>query len=74
MNKWLNRKPKVYDFSEDEIDTEPESEDDGKYWNLGQIWSIIPCFLILIVLLGPFYSMFGQRRPKCSLCNWWRQP
>jgi hypothetical protein len=31
MNKWLNRKPKVYDFSEDEIDTEPESEDDGKY-------------------------------------------
>jgi hypothetical protein len=25
-------------------------------------------------LLGPFYSMFGQRRPKCSLCNWWRQP
>uniref|UniRef100_Q9FUR2-2 Isoform 2 of Type I inositol polyphosphate 5-phosphatase 2 n=1 Tax=Arabidopsis thaliana TaxID=3702 RepID=Q9FUR2-2 len=28
MNKWLNRKPKVYDFSEDEIDTEPESEDD----------------------------------------------
>ncbi|KAL1200669.1 Type I inositol polyphosphate 5-phosphatase 2 [Cardamine amara subsp. amara] len=28
MNKWLNIKPKVYDFSEDEIDTEPESEDD----------------------------------------------
>ncbi|CAH2078709.1 unnamed protein product [Thlaspi arvense] len=28
MNKWLNIKPKVYDFSEDEIDTENESEDD----------------------------------------------
>ncbi|KFK28484.1 hypothetical protein AALP_AA7G001900 [Arabis alpina] len=28
MNKWLNIKPKVYDFSEDEIDTEPESEDE----------------------------------------------
>lgn len=31
MNKWLNIKPKVYDFSEDEVDTENESEDDGKY-------------------------------------------
>ncbi|KAH9705228.1 Type I inositol polyphosphate 5-phosphatase 2 [Citrus sinensis] len=28
MKKWLNIKPKVYDFSEDEIDTETESEDD----------------------------------------------
>uniref|UniRef100_A0A1J3GRN7 Type I inositol 1,4,5-trisphosphate 5-phosphatase 2 n=1 Tax=Noccaea caerulescens TaxID=107243 RepID=A0A1J3GRN7_NOCCA len=28
MNKWLNIKPKFYDFSEDEIDTETESEDD----------------------------------------------
>ncbi|KAF8051947.1 hypothetical protein N665_1641s0011 [Sinapis alba] len=28
MNKWLNIKPKVYDFSEDEVDTETESEDD----------------------------------------------
>ncbi|KAF8107534.1 hypothetical protein N665_0119s0003 [Sinapis alba] len=28
MNKWLNIKPKVYDFSEDEVDTENESEDD----------------------------------------------
>ncbi|KAL0409343.1 UNVERIFIED_CONTAM: Type I inositol polyphosphate 5-phosphatase 2 [Sesamum radiatum] len=28
MKKWLNIKPKVYDFSEDEVDT--ESEDDGK--------------------------------------------
>lgn len=27
MKKWLNIKPKVYDFSEDEVDT--ESEDDG---------------------------------------------
>lgn len=29
MKKWLNIQPKVYDFSEDEIDTETESEDDG---------------------------------------------
>lgn len=29
MKKWLNIKPKVYEFSEDEIDTETESEDDG---------------------------------------------
>ncbi|KAK4742024.1 hypothetical protein SAY87_000025 [Trapa incisa] len=29
MKKWLNIKPKVYDFSEDEIDTEAESEDDA---------------------------------------------
>ncbi|KAK7263335.1 hypothetical protein RJT34_30923 [Clitoria ternatea] len=28
MKKWLNIKPKVYDFSEDEVDTETESEDD----------------------------------------------
>ena len=29
MKKWLNIKPMVYDFSEDEVDTETESEDDG---------------------------------------------
>ncbi|XVF51917.1 hypothetical protein PTKIN_Ptkin04bG0222900 [Pterospermum kingtungense] len=29
MKKWLNIKPKLYDFSEDEIDTETESEDDA---------------------------------------------
>lgn len=29
MKKWLNIKPKAYDFSEDEVDTEPESEDDA---------------------------------------------
>ena len=29
MKKWLNIKPKVYEFSEDEVDTETESEDDG---------------------------------------------
>ncbi|XP_068649861.1 type I inositol polyphosphate 5-phosphatase 2-like isoform X2 [Aristolochia californica] len=28
MKKWLNVKPKVHDFSEDEFDTETESEDD----------------------------------------------
>uniref|UniRef100_A0A0R0LMR4 Inositol polyphosphate-related phosphatase domain-containing protein n=1 Tax=Glycine max TaxID=3847 RepID=A0A0R0LMR4_SOYBN len=29
MKKWLNIKPKVNDFSEDEVDTETESEDDA---------------------------------------------
>ncbi|GMJ00268.1 INOSITOL(1,4,5)P3 5-PHOSPHATASE II, myo-inositol polyphosphate 5-phosphatase 2 [Hibiscus trionum] len=29
MKKWLNIKPKVYDFSEDEVETETESEDDA---------------------------------------------
>lgn len=29
MKKWLNIKPQVYDFSEDEVETETESEDDG---------------------------------------------
>lgn len=29
MKKWLNIRPKVNDFSEDELDTETESEDDG---------------------------------------------
>ncbi|KAE8728415.1 Type I inositol 1,4,5-trisphosphate 5-phosphatase 2 [Hibiscus syriacus] len=28
MKKWLNIKPKVYDFSEDEVETETESEDE----------------------------------------------
>ncbi|KAK8598954.1 hypothetical protein V6N13_076897 [Hibiscus sabdariffa] len=31
MKKWLNIKPKVYDFSEDEVDTETESEDDDAF-------------------------------------------
>ncbi|KAF7810016.1 type I inositol polyphosphate 5-phosphatase 2-like [Senna tora] len=29
MKKWLNIKPEMYDFSEDEVDTETESEDDA---------------------------------------------
>ncbi|KAL6952655.1 hypothetical protein U1Q18_043381 [Sarracenia purpurea var. burkii] len=29
MKKWLNIKPKEYDFSEDEVDSETENEDDG---------------------------------------------
>lgn len=29
MKKWLNIKPMVHDFSEDEVDTETESEDDA---------------------------------------------
>lgn len=29
VKKWLNLNPKVHDFSEDEVDTETESEDEG---------------------------------------------
>ncbi|KAM6588524.1 hypothetical protein CsatA_011129 [Cannabis sativa] len=29
MKKWLNIQPKVYEYSEDEVDTETESEDDA---------------------------------------------
>lgn len=29
MKKWLNIQPQHNDFSEDEVDTETESEDDG---------------------------------------------
>ncbi|GKU95711.1 hypothetical protein SLEP1_g9036 [Rubroshorea leprosula] len=29
MKKWLNIKPQLYDFSEDEVETETESEDDA---------------------------------------------
>ncbi|KAL9669731.1 hypothetical protein QQ045_007279 [Rhodiola kirilowii] len=29
VKKWLNLKPKVHDFSEDEVETETESEDEG---------------------------------------------
>lgn len=29
MKKWLNIKPKVYEFSEDEVGSETESEDDS---------------------------------------------
>lgn len=57
MNKWLNIKPKVYDFSEDEVDTENESEDDGEYFTIltrivlsskfGQTLSIVLSLLIL---------------------------
>lgn len=32
MKKWLNIQPKLNDFSEDEVDTETESEDDGMFF------------------------------------------
>ncbi|GAU24806.1 hypothetical protein TSUD_157190 [Trifolium subterraneum] len=44
MKKWLNIKQKVYDFSEDEADTETESEDDSMVtigtWNVA---GVLPC-------------------------------
>ena len=44
MKKWLNIKPKVYDFSEDEVDT--ESEDDGM-----ACFIHVSCFITLCALL-----------------------
>jgi len=44
MKKWLNIKPKVNDFSEDEVDTETESEDDG-------VLIILPCSFFLFSLI-----------------------
>lgn len=45
MKKWLNIQPKLYDFSEDEVDTETESEDDG----MGFLSIILKfCFLVFI--------------------------
>ena len=40
MKKWLNIKPKVNDFSEDEY-TENESEDDGM---------VLKCLLVIVFL------------------------
>lgn len=31
MKKWLNIKPKEYEFSEDDFDTETESDDEGVF-------------------------------------------
>lgn len=43
MKKWLNIKPKVNDFSEDEVDTETESEDDGKKLILFYVVFFLSC-------------------------------
>lgn len=70
MKKWLNIKPKVYDFSEDEVDTETESEDDGMCLRRSLANSSMPllspklsishfCFLEFY----PFYNFV----PACSL-------
>jgi len=49
MKKWLNIKPKVNDFSEDEVDTETESEDDGIYTMQMILLYLYTCFLIFSV-------------------------
>lgn len=44
MKKWLNIKPKEYEFSEDDFDTETESEDDGVFllqFVLQITWSLL---------------------------------
>lgn len=52
MKKWLNIKPKVNDFSEDEVDTETESEDDGK--------KLIPFYVVFFLSCDSFLSLFDS--------------
>ena len=52
MKKWLNIKPKAHDFSEDEVDTETESEDDGMHVQHNS--SISTRFLVFLSLLNCF--------------------
>lgn len=69
MKKWLNIKPKVYDFSEDEVDTETESEDDGMCYSIVALGAkpTAAClyyyqncqFLILFSWISPFF-FFSQ--------------
>lgn len=64
MKKWLNMKPKVYDFSEDEIDTETESEDDGTVVKCLH-WLVVSVFLVLFLLLILFCTK--NIFPACSV-------
>lgn len=67
MKKWLNIKPKVYDFSEDEVDT--ESEDDGKLISYHQFCNISFCQKGVIVIFWPLFSYFSSLvlHFRCSL-------
>lgn len=64
MKKWLNIKPKVYDFSEDEVDTETESEDDGMCRSIFALRAKATVdiktvhFFILFFWISPFFSQF----------------
>lgn len=61
MKKWLNIKPKVYDFSEDEVDTETESEDDGMCHSIFSLRAKATVdiktvhFFILFSWISPFF-------------------
>lgn len=66
MKKWLNIKPKVNDFSEDEVDTETESEDDGI------LLSVLFYHILFPVLAGLFSIFFTllvsfNFHPACSI-------
>lgn len=70
MKKWLNIKPKVYDFSEDEVDTETESEDDGMCHRViaqgakatveAFVVTKIVYFSFLFLGFHPFFTFFFQ--------------
>lgn len=55
MKKWLNIKPKVYEFSADEVDTETESEDDGMIVNCAN-WVLFLMFIIWVMEI--YWIMF----------------
>ena len=61
VKKWLNIKPKVYDFSEDEVDT--ESEDDGMDPTNYKFITMTYSFLALSVLDQFLFCIY----PACSL-------
>jgi hypothetical protein len=64
MKKWLNIKPQVYDFSEDEADTETESEDDC------MVLACLPCqvncfaFCALIMVSAIFVQLALLQMPE----------
>lgn len=66
MKKWLNIKPKVNDFSEDEVDTETESEDDGIM--LSDLFYHI-LFPVLAGLFSIFFTLLVSFNfhPACSI-------
>lgn len=62
MKKWLNIKPKEYDFSADEVETETETEteteDDGMVSGFGFLLPTLYCFSSILWLLHHVFAAF----------------
>lgn len=69
MKKWLNIQPKVYEFSEDEIDTETDSEDDGMVLEFNNLHknAFSLCFQRLIYVFF-FLSQFARLKMREQIC------